>query len=152
MSIINRKRLNNWGWSLAFGIITFILGISLVLYPDLSLRILILYISLLILFRSISSISFALDVKKYGSKNWGWLLTFGILGAIASFILLWNPGLTGLFLIILIGMNFIFAGLFSITLSFQLRKLHKASKKISDELRERYDQVIEDIRIEQEEQ
>jgi len=49
-------------------------------------------------------------------------------------------------------MNFIFAGLFSITLSFQLRKLHKASKKISDELRERYDQVIEDIRIEQEEQ
>lgn len=151
-SIVNRKQLDSWGWSLAFGIITFILGISLVSRPGLSVSILTFYIGFLLLFRSIASISFALDVKKYGSKNWGWLLTFGILGTIASFILIWNPLLAGLSAVVLVAMSFLFAGIFSIILSFQLRKIHKHSKKISSELKNRYDEVMEDIRIEQDNQ
>lgn len=148
-SVVNRKELSNWGWSLALGIITFILGISLVSHPELSLSILLFYVGFLLLFRSIASLSFAIDLKNYGSRNWGWLLVFGILGTIASFILIWNPGLAGLTAVILVSSSFIFAGLFSITLSFQLRKLHKATKKLSEKLQTRYDELMEDIRKEQ---
>lgn len=147
-SIANRDQLENWGWSLAFGIITFVVGISLVSHPALSLTVLAFYIGFLLLFRSIASISFALDVKKHGSKNWGGLLIFGILGAIVSFILIWNPVFAGMSVVILVAMSFLFAGLFSILLAFQLRKLHKSSKQISAKLRERYDDLMVEIRDE----
>lgn len=144
-SIANRNRLDNWGWSLAFGILTFIIGVSLVTQPVLSITVLAFYIGFLLLFRSIASISFALDVKKYGSKNWGGLLIFGILGAIVSFILIWNPVFAGMSVVILVALSFLFAGLFSVFLAFQLRKLHKLSKEISPQIQERIDQIKIDI-------
>lgn len=147
-SIANRDRLDNWGWSLAFGIITFIVGISLLSHPALSITVLAFYIGFLLLFRSISSISFALDLKKYGSKNWGGLLVFGILGAIASFLLIWNPLVAGLSVVVLVALSFLFAGIFSILLALQLRKIHKATKEISDDLKNRYAILMEDIRKE----
>lgn len=148
-SIANRNQLDNWGWSLVFGIITVIIGFSLVIHPALSIGVLAFYIGFLLLFRSISSISFAIDIKKYGSKNWVGLLIFGILGAIVSFFLIWNPVFAGLSIVVLIALSFLFAGLFSIFLSFQLRKLHKSSKEISANLKERYDVLMEEIRTEQ---
>ena len=144
-SVVNRRQMENWGWSLAFGVITFIVGISLTMHPALSLTVLAFYIGFVILFRSVSAIGFALDIKKYGSKNWGVLLTLGILGTIFSFILIWNPLFAGMSVVILIAMSFLFAGLFSIFLSFQLRKLHKSSKTISANLRGRYDEVMKEI-------
>lgn len=147
-SIVNRDRLDNWGWSLAFGILTFIVGISLVSHPELSISVLALYIGFLLLFRSIASISFAMDIKKYGSKDWGGLLAFGILGAIVSFILIWNPLFAGLSVVVLVALSFLFTGLFSILLAMQLRKLHKSSKEISQGLRDKISKLQEEIRRE----
>ncbi|WP_310993675.1 HdeD family acid-resistance protein [Aequorivita marina] len=147
-AIANRSRMDNWGWSLAFGILTFIIGTSLVMHPGLSISVLAFYIGFLLLFRSISSISYAMDLKKYGSKNWGGLLVFGILGAIFSFLLIWNPVFAGMSVVVLVALSFLFAGLFSILLSFQLRKIHKSSKNISAKLRARYDDIMEEIRDE----
>jgi len=103
------------------------------------------YIGFIILFRSVSAIGFAMDVKRYGDKNWGVLLVLGILGAIFSFILIWNPVFAGMSIVVLIALSFMFAGLFSIALAFQLKRLHKSSKKISAELRKRYDELVKDI-------
>ncbi|HSH50470.1 MAG TPA: DUF308 domain-containing protein, partial [Bacteroidales bacterium] len=147
-SFSNRKQLDNWGWSLAFGIITFIVGVLLVINPALSMLTLAFYIGFIFLFRSVAAISFAVDIKKYGNKNWGGLLVLGILGVIFSFILIWNPIFAGLSAVILIGLSFFFAGLFSIYLSLQLRKLNKSSKKISSELRDRYENLMKEIRAE----
>lgn len=147
-SITNRHQLDNWGWSLAFGILTFIIGISLVMHPGMSISVLAFYVGFLLLFRSISSIGFALDVKKYGSKNWIGLLIFGILGAIVSFILIWNPVFAGMSVVVLVALSFLFAGLFSIFLAFQLRKLHKLSKEVSPKIQERIDQLKIDIKKE----
>ena len=100
------------------------------------------------LFRSISTIGFAMDIKKYGSKNWGALLVLGIIGTIVAFILIWNPIFAGLSVVILIALSFLFAGLFNIFLSLQLRKLHKSSKKISAKLVEKYEDLMKEIREE----
>lgn len=87
-SLANREQLDNWGWSLAFGIVTLIVGILLLLNPALSITTLAFYIGFVVLFRSISTIGFAMDIKKYGSKNWGALLGLGIIGTIVAFILI----------------------------------------------------------------
>ncbi|WP_027126391.1 HdeD family acid-resistance protein [Gelidibacter mesophilus] len=144
-SIVNRHQLENWGWSLAFGTITFLVGISLMIHPALSISVMAFYIGFIILFRSVSSIGFAMDMKRYGEKNWGLLLVLGILGTIFSFILIWNPLFAGMSIVVLIALSFFFAGLYSILLAFQLRKLHKSSKKISPELRKRYEELSRDI-------
>ncbi|MFD1160945.1 HdeD family acid-resistance protein [Hwangdonia seohaensis] len=147
-ALANKDRLENWGWSLAFGIITLMVGVLLLLKPTLSITALAFYIGFVILFRSISTIGFAMDVRKYGSKNWGRLLVLGIIGAIVSFILIWNPIFAGLSVIILVALSFLFAGLFNIFFALQLRKLHKTSKKISAELIKRYDDLMIEIRNE----
>lgn len=144
-SIVNRHQLESWGWSLAFGTITFLVGISLMIHPALSISVMAFYIGFIILFRSVSSIGFAMDMKRYGEKNWGLLLVLGILGTIFSFILIWNPLFAGMSIVVLIALSFFFAGLYSILLAFQLRKLHKSSKKISPELRKRYEELSRDI-------
>lgn len=147
-AISNRDQLDNWGWSLALGIITSIMGVLLLLNPGLTMTALALYIGFVLLFRSISSISFALDIKKHGSKGWVTLLIFGVLGAIFSFILIWNPVFAGLSVMILIGVNFLLGGILSIYLALQLRKLHKHVKELSPKLQERYQQLQDDIRKE----
>lgn len=148
-SLTSRKHLDNWGWSLAFGIITLIVGVLLLLNTSLTMHLLALYVGFVILFRSIGAISFSLDVKKYGSRDWGWLLGFGILGTVVSFILLWNPIFAGMSVIILIALSFLVTGIFSIFFSLQLRKLHKFTKELSSGLKERLEKLEEDIRIEQ---
>lgn len=147
-SVANKDQLSNWGWSLAFGIVTFVVGLLLMINPALSMTALAFYIGFVILFRSISTIGFAIDIKKYGSKNWVGLLVLGIVGTIVSFILLWNPLFAGMSVVVLVALSFLFAGLFSILLGFQLRTLHKSSKKISAKLAQRYDDLMKEIRDE----
>jgi uncharacterized membrane protein HdeD (DUF308 family) len=147
-SIANKDQLDNWGWSLAFGIITLTVGLLLLINPVLSIAALAFYVGFVILFRSISTIGFAMDIKKYGSKNWGGLLVIGIMGTIISFILIWNPLFAGMSVVVLVALSFLFAGLFNIFFSLQLRKLHKSSKKISANLIERYDVLMKEIRKE----
>lgn len=148
-SFANRKQLDNWGWTLAFGVITFVVGILMLINPGLSVTALAFYVGFILLFRSISAIGFAMDIKSYGSKNWAGLLILGIIGTIFSFILIWNPIFAGMSVVILIALSFLFAGLFSIYFSFQLKRLHKSSKQISAKLRDRYDNLMEEIREEQ---
>lgn len=145
-SIANRKGMHNWGWSLVFGIITFVVGILLFINPALSISVLAFYVGFIMMFRSISAISFAIDIKKFGNRNWIGLLIFGILGTIFSFLLIWNPVFAGLSVVVLVALSFLFTGLFSILFSFQLRKLHKMSKEVSPQIRERIIQLQEDIR------
>lgn len=147
-SIANRNSMHNWGWSLVFGIVTTILGMLLITNPGLSVEVLILYVGFTILFRSFSSISFAVDLKRYGSKNWGGLLALGILGAIFAFILLLKPNVAGATIVWFVALSFFFSGTFQIILSFQLRRVHRKSKKISKELRTRYQQLEDDFRRE----
>lgn len=147
-SIANRRQMENWGWSLAFGIITLAVGILLLLNTALSITALAIYIGFVILFRSIAAISFSLDIKKYGGRQWAGLLVFGIIGTVFSFILLWNPLFAGMSVVILIGLSFLFGGLFSIFFAFQLRKLRKHTKELSAKLQDRIHELQEDIRKE----
>lgn len=150
-ALTNRDQLRNWGWTLGFGILTTLVGILLILNTELSMSVLAFYIGFLVLFRSIAAISFAVDVKRYGGTQWGSLMVFGILGAIFAFILLWNPVFAGLSIVVFAGLSIFFSGLFNIYFALQLRKIHRYAKKISPKLKERLDQLQNDIWAEWEE-
>ena len=148
-SISNRDELENWGWTLIFGVITFLVGMLLIARPGITEIILAFSLGFLVMFRSIGAISFALDLKNYeDNSGWGTLLLFGILGVIFSFLLLWNPGFAGMTIVIWIGLALITAGIFSIYLSLKLRKLKGLPEKISSELNERFQRVQDDIKKE----
>lgn len=123
-AVSNRDQLANWGWSLAFGIFTLVVGILLFLDPALSIATLSFYVGFVILFRSISAIGYAIDLKRYGSSSWVGLLILGIIGSIFAFLLLWNPLFAGMSVVLLVALSFIFGGLFNIIFAFQLKRLH----------------------------
>jgi|SRR5699024_3812164 len=147
-SLENRYRLYNWGLKLGMGILTFLIGLLLFLKPEISLLTLALYVGFLVLFRSFSAISFALDFKRYYNNGWVGLLIWGILGVIISFFLLWNPVWAALYLVVLIAISIIFTGLFNIYYALELRKVKRITKKISPEIRERITQLKRDLREE----
>jgi uncharacterized membrane protein HdeD (DUF308 family) len=148
-SISNREELENWGWTLIFGILTFLVGMLLLARPEITMITLAFSLGFLVLFRSIGAISFALDLKNYeDNSGWGTLLVFGILGVLFSFLLLWNPGFAGMTIVFWVGLALVSAGIFSIYLSLKLRKLKGVSQKISSELNDRFEKVQEEIRKE----
>lgn len=124
-SISNRKELDSWGWKLASGLFTTIVGLILIASPLLTITTLPLYIGFVVLFRSIMAISFSIELSSFGVKQWGWLLFMGILGLIFSYILIWNPMFAGLTIVYWTGLALITLGIFSIYFSVQLNKLHK---------------------------
>jgi uncharacterized membrane protein HdeD (DUF308 family) len=148
-SISNRDELENWGWTLIFGVITFLVGLLLLARPEITMLTLAFSLGFLVLFRSIGAISFALDLKGYeDNSGWGTMLVFGILGILFSFLLLWNPGFAGMTIVFWIGLALVTAGIFSIYLSLKLRKLKGLPQKISSELNERFQSVQDEIRKE----
>jgi len=128
-SISFRKQLDGWGWSLASGILDFIIGLLLILYPQISIITLPLFVGFVVLYRSMMGIAWSIELKKFKISDWGWLLFIGILGVIFSFFLLWNPFFAGLTVAIFTGIALIIVGTFHIYFSIVLKKLKKTNGK-----------------------
>ena len=147
-AIANRDITDNWGWTLAQGILNIIVGVLLLNNPEISVVALTYYVGFVIMFRSISAISSSIDLRNYGVSDWGYLMALGIVGVIFSFILLWNPLFAGMTLVVCTGLAFIAMGGFSIYLSFKLKSLHDLPKKISTDLKDRLKAVQKEIQEE----
>ena len=94
-AVSNRKNVSSWGWYLAGGIIDMIFGFYLIAYPLLSMEVIPFIIAFWLMFRGFSSVGYAMDLKRYGTRDWGWYIAFGILAVICSLIILWqlvSPG------------------------------------------------------------
>jgi uncharacterized membrane protein HdeD (DUF308 family) len=132
-SISYRKQLDGWGWSLASGILSLIIGVLLIIYPQVSIITLPLFVGFVVLFHSSMAIAWSIELKKYKVSNWGWLLFAGILGVIFSFILLMNPLIAGLTVAVFTGISFITIGIFHIHFSIELKKLKNTFKNLKDQ-------------------
>lgn len=144
-SIANKDEIDNWGWMLAYGIMTTIIGFLLMVNPLLSLEIFAYYVGFLVLFRSISGISYSIDLRNFGIQGWGFSMFTSIVGVILAVILLWNPQLAGFTAVIWLGLAIITSGLFAIFTSFQLKRVKNMPKRISDDLRRRYEEIRKEI-------
>lgn len=130
----NKNQLEHWGWYLASGVFSALIGILLLSNPALSMVTLPLYVGFGVLFRAIASISFALTLKNSGTEYQS-LLWLGIGGVVLAFLLIWNPAAVGLTLVSLTAMVFILLGVVAVLFSLKLKDLHKRIQ----EAKERFD-------------
>ncbi|NLN32736.1 MAG: HdeD family acid-resistance protein [Flavobacteriaceae bacterium] len=122
-AISNRRELSGWGWHLVAGILSLIIGLILISHPGLDALMLALYVGLSLLFRSVHGFGFAIELKNFGSRNWGLLAFTSGLGILFSILLILKPIIAGLSLVVMTALAFIFTGILSMVLSFQLKKL-----------------------------
>lgn len=142
----NTKNLNGWGWYLVSGLISLIMGIFLLMYPALSMFILPLVVGFTLLFRSFELLGFAFEEKEAGVLNWGNLAIVSVLSIILSFILIANPVFTGISLVVFTGLAFISTGISSVILSFNLKKLKGSAQKLSDDLKNRIEDLEKEVK------
>ena len=122
-SISNRNYIPGWGWYLTIGIIDFILGILLLLHPQISMTTLPFLLSFWLMLKGTTLISIAIDIKKFNIPNWWVLIIGGILTTLFAFFILFNP-LIGVFTIVIwAGLSLLMAGIINISLSFKIKKL-----------------------------
>lgn len=124
-SLNNKNTIDSWGWYLVGGIIDLVLGIILLSSPlALSAEVLVLFVGLWLLFRGINSIGIALETKNY-SSDWGFLLFFGILEVIISFIIVIFPPLGIGTIIIWASIVALFLGVMNIYIGLRVKKFFK---------------------------
>lgn len=136
-SVQNRKIIEGWGWYLTGGIFNSVIGLMLLSRPEISAFTLPLVVGFTLMFRSIQGLGLSFELKNYGSLKWGNLAIASILGLVFSIILLFNPIFTGISLVVMTALAFIFSGITGIVLGFQLKKLKALPSKIRKELNEK---------------
>lgn len=129
----NRKELEHWGWYLASGIFSTMIGILLLSNPGLSMATLPLYVGFGVLFRAIAGISFALSLKDSGTEYQS-VLYLSIGGMVLAFLLIWNPAVVGMTLVSLTALVFILLGVLAILFSLKLKDVHKKVKDLREKL------------------
>lgn len=131
-AVTNRKNISSWGWYLASGIIDLILGIYLMANIGLSMAVLPFIVAFWLMFRGFASTGYAMDLKHYGTRNWGWYMAFGVLAILCSIGIIWQPGLGALSLVYMIAYTLLIIGIFRVMLSFELKSLHKRNKEYNE--------------------
>lgn len=122
-SIVNRKELSNWGWSLIVGILDLLIGVLLASKPAISMALLPYFVGFGLMFRCVLAIGWSITLKDLGISDWKNLLFIGILGTLFSFVSLWDPVFFSLTLVFYVAAAFILVGCFNIYLSLKLKKL-----------------------------
>lgn len=150
-SVQNKDELEGWGWYLTSGIFSLLIGVLLVAKPGVAATALPFFVGFSLLFRSLQGLGFAFELKNYGLINWGNLAIASVLGMVFSFLLIVHPVFTGMSLVIITALSFIFAGIVGVILAFQLKKLKSFPNKVSNEfrkkiedLKEEYYEILED--------
>ena len=142
-SVSNRKDLDGWGWYLASGIMELIVGLILVVYPELTVVSLPFIIGFWLMFKSWFMVGTAFDLRRYGFLDWGWLLLLGIMLGILSFIMVVYPVLGGFTIVGWTAIAFLIFGISYIMLSLKLKKLKGKSLHKADDLQTRIKQEAE---------
>lgn len=124
-SISNKNILKGWGWTFAIGIISIIFGFILLSRPIESMLVLIALVGFWVMFISITSISGSVEMQRAGFSGWGWLLAFGIMGVILSFLLITKPVFASSFIIAMFSISMILYGIVRIYYAFKLRKINQ---------------------------
>lgn len=122
-SFQNRDTLSGWGWYLVSGLLTLAIGIYMAVYPEISIVTLPYFVGFTLLFRSFQALGISFDMREMKIVSWGNLALASVAGILFSILLIAHPIFTGLSLVSLTALSFLFAGVATILLSLNLKKL-----------------------------
>ncbi len=124
------NRSEKWGWSLAMGIMSIIVGFLMMVNPGLSAVTLTFYVGFMLLFYSVTGIGIALAIKEYYDVDWKTLMIVAVLGVILSLIMLFNPAFAGISIVLWTAFTFLTMGFYRIYIAIRLRKIKQIFKDI----------------------
>ncbi|OAZ05354.1 HdeD family acid-resistance protein [Flavobacterium succinicans] len=145
-SIQNKDIIQGWGWYLVGGLLTLLIGIYLQVNPEISIAILPFYVGFTMLFRSFQLLGYSFDLKELNDSKWSNVTLLSIAGILFAFLLLANPVFTGLSLVSLTALTFIFVGIASSMLSFRLKKIKDIPKTVSSDLKDKINNLKTEIK------
>lgn len=144
-AIQNHKSLQGWGWHLVGGLFTLLMGLYLVMNPGISMVLLPFVVGFTLLFRSFQLLGFAFDLKDSNMLDWGNVALASMLGIIVSFMLLASPLFTGVSIVSMTSLAFIFSGIASFFLALDLRKIKTFPQRMSKKLSKKIQEVEKEI-------
>lgn len=130
-SISNRANLPSWGWHLAGGVFETIIGLFLMIHPGMSMALLPVVVGFWLMFKGISLIGLATDVKALGFRRWAWLLAGGILTTVLAFFITIDPLIGPISIVVFTGLAAIISGSAHIYFAIQLNKIRKEALSLS---------------------
>ncbi len=145
MSLTIRRSMDNWGWFLALGILTTLIGFHFLVNKENSFRTMVLMVGILILFRSVAAIVFSFDIKNYGIRDWFVPLMFGGLGIAFAFLLVVNENFAENTLVFLTGCTLAIIGFMNIFMAFELKRISRKTKGVFDKFEKRIKELEREI-------
>lgn len=127
--LLNRPRINGWGWHAAGGIFDLAAGLLLASAPALAAVALPYFAGFWLLFRSISIIGRTFDLPGIVVPERTWLQLLGAAGLIFSFLILYNPAIGAFTLIVWTALALLAIGLFYLFLGLHLRRLDRRADR-----------------------
>lgn len=122
---INTPRGNGWGWFLVSAIIEVVLGIILTFNIAMSAVILPFFLGFWLLFRGLTFVGVAVDMKHSGITGIGWTIFVAVLLMITAFLILIFPAIGVGAIVLWLGLSFILAGTFLALMAYRLYRLKK---------------------------
>ncbi len=122
---INMPRHTGRGWLIASGAIEIILGIILTFNIGLSALVLPFFLGFWLLFRGMTVIGTASQMRHEGIPGTGWTIFWAVMLIITAFLVLIFPAVGAGALVLWLGISFMFAGLALIFLGIQLNGMRK---------------------------
>ncbi len=122
-AVSNRDINDRWGWTLVGGLLDLFIGILLVSNPALSVVALPFYVGFALLFRAVTGIAWAVELKREQQPNWGALMAISIVGLFLVLVLLWNPVLLGLTVVVYTALALVTVGAANIARAIFLKRV-----------------------------
>ena len=98
------------------------IGLILILNPELLLRIITLFVGIWLAISGIGLIIRAVEARKAKLLRWKWELGLGICFLLLAGLFLWHPMFIGITIAIWTALAFIILGVFRITLTLTMRR------------------------------
>ena len=102
------------GWLLLDGVLTVILSLFLLFNQWFTMMSLPFLFTLWLLFSGISRFVSAFDLRAFGVRGWGWILTIGIILMVAGFICMMDPWVSVAAIGLTVGLVFLLEGVSAI--------------------------------------
>ena len=115
-----------WGWRLAWGIMDVIFAVILLSSPGISAAVLPFVVGFWVMVSGILIFVGSFTAKKEGDSSWWLNLIGGLLTILVGYVITNNIVAGAMAITFWIGLGFLIAGVFSTSISFKMRKLHKA--------------------------
>ena len=125
LQVVQAFQVQGWGgfiWALLFGVLTLVVGISLIFNPLAGMVSLTLLVAVLFLVTGVVKVMYAFSLRPV--SGWGWVLASGILSLVLGVMILGNfPWSAVSVLGILLGVELISNGVLFLVVALGLRKL-----------------------------